>query len=114
MSDLRNAASHAVTDLLTAADLLHERWKAQSKAVSRRLLTHSQTVNTLWSRVDQSEQVLRKILHWASSRCPCENEEPNPCPLCGASVENLEACKAVENIFPRDLLREIRDLIPRP
>ncbi len=58
-------------------------------------------------------QVLNKVEHWASTRCPCENEEPNPCPLCGASVENLEACKAVENIFPRDLLREIRNLIPR-
>lgn len=48
------------------------------------------------------------ILKWAESRCPCENDEPNPCSLCGASVENLEACKSAENTLPRDLLVRLR------
>ena len=43
---------------------------------------------------------LTKVVDWAQRRCPCENEQPNPCPLCGASVENLEACKAVDETFP--------------
>lgn len=33
--------SGLVKDLLIAADLLHERWKAQSKAVSRRMAVHA-------------------------------------------------------------------------
>lgn len=57
--------------------------------------------------------VLKEVIDWASRRCPCHNEEPNPCPLCGASVENLEACKAVESIFPRDLLAKTRRVIDR-
>lgn len=52
--------------------------------------------------------LLGEILHWAESRCPCHEEEPNPCPLCGASVENLEPCKSAENTLPRHLLKELR------
>jgi hypothetical protein len=59
------------------------------------------------------QKLLSKIKHWAQSKCPCHEETPNPCPLCGASVENLEPCKAVENTFPRDILREINVLLPR-
>lgn len=55
--------------------------------------------------------VLNRLLHWAESRCPCENEQPNPCPLCGASVENLEPCKAAENTLPLSLLADLRDAI---
>jgi len=57
-----------------------------------------------------ARKLLARIEHWASTRCPCHEETPNPCPLCGASVENLEACKAVEETFPRDILRDIRSL----
>lgn len=58
-------------------------------------------------------QLLNKILNWASSRCPADDESI-PCPLCGARADIPgDACKAVENIFPRDLLNEIRNLIPR-
>ncbi|MEZ2132524.1 MULTISPECIES: hypothetical protein [unclassified Sinorhizobium] len=56
-------------------------------------------------------ELLKKIEWWAQQRCPCHEETPNPCPLCGASVENLEACKAVESIFPRDLLSEVRSAL---
>lgn len=58
--------------------------------------------------VTKHESVLRAVLRWAEQRCPCHNEEPNPCPLCGASVENLEACKSAENTIPLRLLRDIR------
>lgn len=53
-------------------------------------------------------EALRDVLRWAEARCPCRNEEPNLCPLCGASVENLEACKSAENTLPRDLLEKLR------
>lgn len=69
----------------------------------------SQEFGVIVTQVTTTEQaLLHKILHWASSRCPCENEQPNPCPLCGASVENLEACKAIEETIPRHILIEIR------
>ena len=58
-------------------------------------------------RIRQLEEALKEVKHWARSRCPCHEENPNPCPLCGASVENLEACKAVESIFPRSILSKI-------
>lgn len=54
---------------------------------------------------------LRKVEWWAQQKCPCHEETPNPCTLCGASVENLEACKAVESTFPRDLLEMVRSSI---
>ena len=57
---------------------------------------------------ETSTHVLGLVLKWAEGRCPCENELPNPCPLCGASVENLEACKSAENTLPTSLLRKIR------
>jgi hypothetical protein len=57
---------------------------------------------------NSTEAVLREVLTWADQRCPCANERPNPCPLCGASVENLEPCKSAENTLPRSLLDRIR------
>lgn len=51
---------------------------------------------------------LKGFLFWAQTRCPCENEEPNPCTLCGASIENLEGCKAVDRTIPPDILGEAR------
>jgi hypothetical protein len=56
-------------------------------------------------------KVLRNVLFWAESRCPCENEQPNPCTLCGASVENLEPCKSAERTLPLSLLRDMREAI---
>lgn len=52
-------------------------------------------------------RALQSVQHWAVQRCPCRNEEPDPCPLCGASVANLQACKAVEETFPPRVLTEI-------
>lgn len=68
----------------------------------------------------EEAKLLADVLHWAESRCPCENDEPNPCPLCGASVENLEPCKSAERTLPPGLLPRlrrasaIRALAPQP
>lgn len=76
-------------------------------------------LNTGWSegdpyeRIKELEGVVKKTLTWAEARCPCHNEQPNPCPLCGASVENFEACKSAENIIPPDLLKELRGVRAR-
>lgn len=59
---------------------------------------------------EEVERVLVRVLHWAESRCPCYNEQPNPCPLCGASVENMEVCKSAENTLPRDILQDLRNV----
>lgn len=61
---------------------------------------------------DRLREALGRTLTWAESRCPCHNEEPNPCPLCGASVENLEACKSAENTLPADILIALREAKP--
>jgi len=60
------------------------------------------------ARNDEMAKAVRKTLTWAEQRCPCRDEQPNPCPLCGASVENLEACKSAENTIPRDVLDALR------
>lgn len=36
------------------------------------------------SERDEAEKVVCDLLWWAEQKCPCENEEPNPCTLCGA------------------------------
>ena len=56
------------------------------------------------SERDEAEKVVCDLLWWAEQKCPCENEEPNPCTLCGASVENLEGCKAADETLPRSWL----------
>lgn len=75
---------------------------------NERLRAIALDIQSQYIKQDAAIKVLKRIEHWAQSRCPCHEETPNPCPLCGASVENLEACKAVENIFPRDLLADLR------
>ena len=52
---------------------------------------------------------LDAVLDWATKRCPCENEEPNPCPLCGADA-NIpgDCCKAVDATIPLLVLTTIR------
>lgn len=58
-------------------------------------------------------EALQAFISWGTKQCPCENEEPNPCPLCGASVENLETCKAIEAKFPRVILTNARAAIAK-
>ncbi|MBP0492220.1 hypothetical protein [Roseomonas indoligenes] len=62
--------------------------------------------------VGRLRDVVSRLLTWADKKCPCENEQPNPCPLCGASVENLEPCKAADQTLPRDLLAAARAALP--
>lgn len=58
------------------------------------------------------ERVLRDVLRWAEQRCPCHNDEPSPCPLCGARVEpGGGSCLSAENTIPSTLLREIRKVL---
>ena len=71
------------------------------------------TITALEAENKRLADTIQSVLTWADQRCPCHNEQPNPCPLCGASVENLEACKSAENTFPRRLLSEIRDTLRR-
>lgn len=63
---------------------------------------------------DADREALKAVLRWAEQCCPHGSDETGPCPLCGASVENLEACKSAENTFPPDLLQTIRLTLSRP
>lgn len=58
------------------------------------------------------EAVVTKLLDWAGKRCPCENDLPNPCPLCLADANNpADACKAVDETFPPNLVRDMRNAL---
>lgn len=56
----------------------------------------------------EAERVVFDLLRWAEAKCPCENETPDPCPLCGASVDGLEGCKAADMTLPASLLHAAR------
>lgn len=65
--------------------------------------------------VQQREQrllkVIQNVLTWAEQRCPCHNDEPKICPLCGADAAK-DACMSAENTIPRHLLTELRQALP--
>jgi hypothetical protein len=44
-----------------------------------------------------------EISNWAASRCPCEDDKPDPCPLCGARAES-DACRALDASLPDRVL----------
>lgn len=58
-------------------------------------------------------ETLKGVRHWASRRCPCGPpeypvDEPKICPLCSANIDDPTTwCKAVEAIFPRELLAKV-------
>lgn len=58
-------------------------------------------------------EVLQALLLWADSQCPCRDELPNPCPLCGARADAPDACKSVEAIFPRVLLTTLQNSLSK-
>lgn len=69
---------------------------------------HDAAIAALTAELQQCREALDGFVQWASKKCPCENEQPNPCPLCGASVESLEPCKAADSTLPRHLLDAAR------
>lgn len=63
--------------------------------------------------VDALRKALQAFLTWGESQCPCRDETPDPCPLCGASVAE-GTCKAAESKFPRAILEDARAALSRP
>lgn len=51
-------------------------------------------------------KALEDTIAWASGKCPCANEMPDPCTLCGARVDG-DRCLVVESVFPRALLTNV-------
>jgi hypothetical protein len=52
---------------------------------------------------------LLMVLDWAERRCPCHDEKPDPCPLCGASAKlGGGHCMSAENTLPKHILSELR------
>lgn len=66
----------------------------------------------LRAALDAAERLLKLIRHWANSKCPCENETPDPCPLCGSSVAEGR-CKALEETLPRNIADPMSDFLAR-
>lgn len=63
------------------------------------------------SSLSEAVKALEAVMRWASSRCPCANELPNPCTLCGVTVESGEACKAIQGTLPKILSEQIASAI---
>lgn len=56
----------------------------------------------------------KAIIRWANAKCPCGNDLPDPCPLCGASAKpGGGACKAADETLPPSLLQDARAAISR-
>lgn len=80
-------------------------------------------VNWLLARATRAEgllaeagEVSNRLLAWANRRCPCYDDSPSPCPLCGARVDATDengVCKAAEYTVPGDLLRAARALLDK-
>jgi hypothetical protein len=106
-------ATQELAERLAKVDAFVESWRRQPEddARDRNLRHWREECGKLHSRVRTLTHVLQSVHSWGEARCPCHNEQPNPCPLCGASVENLEGCKSAENTFPPNLLREIRQAL---
>lgn len=61
-------------------------------------------------------EALKAVKHWASARCPVHEEKPDPCPLCGATVDGKGldgVCKALKATIPRHILDQINAAIAR-
>jgi hypothetical protein len=63
--------------------------------------------NTGASPTETASDVLRDVLAWAESECPCEDGKPDPCSLCGARADH-DHCMAADALFPGVLLARIR------
>ena len=60
----------------------------------------------LRSDLETARKALESVKHWAGSQCPCENDLPDPCPLCGARVSK-DKCMAIEGALPPVILEKI-------
>lgn len=93
-----------LADAHDRVDVLNETIASYSQVISAK----ESALAEIRAENERLRKSVRATLTWAEQRCPCRNEEPNPCPLCGASVENLEACKSAENTLPRHILESLR------
>lgn len=58
--------------------------------------------------------VVKELMSWADQKCPCHDETPDPCPLCGArSAPGGGGCKAADETLPPELLRMARAAIAK-
>ncbi len=55
---------------------------------------------------------LKAFIDWGQQQCPCRDETPDPCPLCGATVA-AGRCRAVEAKFPPRILADARTALSR-
>jgi len=58
-------------------------------------------------RLAEAHEALKAFIYWGGQQCPCKDESPDPCPLCGATVAE-GACKAVDEKFPASILAKAR------
>ena len=68
-------------------------------------------VMAVQAREQQLIKAVRDTLTWAEQRCPCNDDQPKICPLCGADAAK-DACMSAENTIPRHILTQLRQCLP--
>lgn len=87
------------------AEFIHA---AQPRNILSILAADDRALAELREENERLTKLVQRFVRWADAKCPCENETPDPCPLCGASMDNLEPCKAADMTLPRNLLTDAR------
>jgi len=124
MSELPDSINVAIVDLIdTCFSVCHGvvGWKTkdlnEAKAKLEREITawnirayepDQARIAELKAEVERLRALLSAASSSADRNCPCHEETPDPCPKCGASVENLEACRAGELTLPVGVYGQIR------
>lgn len=56
-------------------------------------------------------QQLDAVEKWARERCPCKDEQPSPCPLCGARAEDPNGVCKAGTALPYPLAGRVRQSV---
>lgn len=110
-TDDKHTAGEMVKFLLEAAVVFEVMWNPPQAIEANRLREAATLITSQAKEIAALKEALWQFIKWGESKCPCENEKPNPCPLCDASVENLEPCKAADKTIPPKLLARARSIL---
>lgn len=85
------------------------KWQDAATVARNRVTELEASITRLTALLAEADEVNRALLDWAEARCPCHDDKPDPCPLCGASAKPGGGhCMSAENTLPRHLLEKLR------